>query len=219
MNFGSMNGGMTPPPPMGGNANVGAGDTGVISLVKGQAISLTKVAPSLTQAMVGLGWDPQTMVGADFDLDASAFLLDTNNKAHGIQDFIFYNNLSGANGAVVHQGDNLTGDGDGDDEQILIDFAKVPANIHRIAIAITIYDAENRRQNFGMVHNAFARVVDNISGQELIHFDLGEEFSTETAIIAVEFYRGPDGWKMRGVGQGYAGGLKALGTSYGLAVQ
>lgn len=218
MNFGNMNGGMTPPPPMGGNTNTGVTNTGAISLVKGQTISLEKVSPSLVEAMVGLGWDPQTMVGADFDLDASAFLLDSNDKAHGVEDFIFYNNLSGANGSVIHQGDNLTGDGDGDDEQILINFAKVPANISKVAITITIYDADNRRQNFGMVHNAFARVVDNKTGKELIRFNLGEEFSTETAIIAVEFYRAAEGWKMRAVGQGYAGGLRALGTSFGLPI-
>ena len=193
----------------------------VISLSKGQAISLDKVAPGLKKALIGLGWDPinKGLVGADFDLDASCFLLDENGRAHGIQDFIFYNNLTGGNGSVQHMGDNLTGDGDGDDEQIKIDFDKVPANIAKIAITVTIFEYDKRRQNFGMVHNSFARVVDDTTGKELIRFDLGEEFSTETAIVAVEFYRHNGEWKMRAVGQGYAGGLKALGQSYGLNVQ
>ena len=206
-------GGVVTPPPM---ANAPAG--GVISLSKGQKIDLSKSAPALKHAMIGLGWDPQVMVGADFDLDASCFLLDANGRASGIQDFIFYNNLVGGNGSVQHQGDNLTGDGDGDDEQIYIDLEKVPANIAKIAIAITIFEADSRRQNFGMVHNAFARVVDNDTGKEMIHFDLGEDFSTETAIIAVEFYRHNGSWKMSAVAQGYSGGLAALARSYGLNV-
>lgn len=192
---------------------------GVISLRKGEKIDLTKSAPALKRAMIGLGWDPVGgMVGAQFDLDASCFLLDANGRASGIQDFIFYNNLVGGNGSVQHQGDNLTGDGDGDDEQILIEFDKVPANIAKIAITITIDQADTRRQNFGMVKNAFARVVDNDTQREMIRFDLGEDFSTETAIIAVEFYRHNGSWKMSAVAQGYAGGLAALARSYGLNV-
>ena len=208
-------GGVVTPPPM---ANAPTG--GVISLSKGQKIDLSKSAPALKHAMIGLGWDarPVGIVGADFDLDASCFLLDANGRASGIQDFIFYNNLVGGNGSVQHQGDNLTGDGDGDDEQIYIDLEKVPANIAKIAIAITIFEADSRRQNFGMVHNAFARVVDNDTGKEMIHFDLGEDFSTETAIIAVEFYRHNGSWKMSAVAQGYSGGLAALARSYGLNV-
>lgn len=223
MNFG-MNNGPTPmgapvpmgsPTPMGGSAPMA---NGVISLSKGQKIDLSKSAPALKRAMIGLGWDANDRVGADFDLDASCFLLDGNGRASGVQDFIFYNNLVGGNGSVQHQGDNLTGDGDGDDEQILIEFDRVPANIQKIAIAITIFEADSRKQNFGMVRNAFARVVDNDTGREMIHFDLGEDFSTETAIIAVEFYRYNGSWKMSAVAQGYAGGLAALARSYGLNV-
>lgn len=191
---------------------------GVISLSKGQKIDLSKSAPALKRAMVGLGWDVQTRVGADFDLDASCFLLDANGRASGIQDFIFYNNLIGGGGSVQHQGDNLTGAGDGDDEQILIDLDKVPANIAKIAVTVTIHDADVRRQNFGMVSNAFARVVDNDTGKEMIRYDLGEDFSTETALVVVEFYRHQGSWKMSAVGQGYAGGLAALARSYGLNV-
>ena len=208
----SRNNPVTPPP----MASAPAG--GVISLQKGQKIDLSKSAPALKRAMIGLGWDPQCMVGAQFDLDASCFLLDANGRASGIQDFIFYNNLVGGNGSVQHQGDNLTGDGDGDDEQILIEFDRVPANIQKIAITITIDQYDTRRQNFGMVKNGFARVVDNDTQRELIRFDLGEDYSTESAIIAVEFYRHNGSWKMAAVGQGYAGGLAALARSYGLNV-
>lgn len=201
--------------------NGGSADGEVISLSKGEAISLTKVAPGLKTAMVGLGWDPinEGMVGAAFDLDASCFLLDANERAHGIKDFVFYGNLAGANNSVVHQGDNLTGGGDGDDEQILIDFAKVPDNVAKIVVAITIYEYDVRRQNFGMVHNSFVRVVDTESGKEVIRFNLGEDFSAETAIIACEFYKYNGEWKMKARGQGYSGGLKALGQSFGLNVQ
>ena len=211
----SMNRGPATPPPMGA-----APAGGVISLRKGEKIDLSKSAPALKRAMIGLGWDAKDpgRVGAEFDLDASCFLIDANGRANGIQDFIFYNNLVGGNGSVQHQGDNLTGAGDGDDEQILIEFDRVPANIQKIAIAITIHDADVRRQNFGMVHNAFARVVDNDTQREMIRFDLGEDFSTETAIIAVEFYRHNGSWKMAAVAQGYAGGLAPLARSYGLNV-
>ena len=211
---------MGAPTPMGGPAPMpmGAAPAGVISLKKGEKIDLSKSAPALKRAMIGLGWDANDRVGGQFDLDASCFLLDANGRASGIQDFIFYNNLVGGNGSVQHQGDNLTGDGDGDDEQILIEFDKVPANIAKIAITITIDQADVRRQNFGMVRNAFARVVDNDTQREMIRFDLGEDFSTETAIIAVEFYRHNGSWKMSAVAQGYAVGLAALARSYGLNV-
>lgn len=222
MNFGgNANGAPTPmgaPAPMGVPTPAPAPAGGVISLSKGQKIDLSKSAPALKRAMVGLGWDVNTRVGADFDLDASCFLLDANGRASGIQDFIFYNNLVGGGGAVQHQGDNLTGAGDGDDEQILIDLDAVPANIVKIAITVTIHDADVRRQNFGMVSNAFARVVDNDTGREMIRYDLGEDFSTETALVVVEFYRYQGSWKMSAVGQGYAGGLAALARSYGLNV-
>lgn len=201
-----------------GGVNSGAG--AVISLQKGQKIDLSKSTPSLKRAMVGLGWDVNQMVGASFDLDASAFLLDDKGMAvtRDISSFIFYNNLRGMNDCCVHQGDNLTGDGDGDDEQILIDFDKVPSNIAKIAITVTIFDAESRRQNFGMVHNSFARIVDNDTGKELVRYDLGEDFSTENAIIAVEFYKHDGTWKMSAVGAGYSGGLAELARSFGLNV-
>lgn len=203
-----------PPQPMGSQPS----NAGVISLKKGQRIDLSKSAPSLVEAMVGLGWDANDRVGQDFDLDASAFLLGINDRARGIEDFIFYNNLTGINGCCVHQGDNLTGDGDGDDEQILINFNKVPAEINKIAITVTIHEAVARRQNFGQVRNAYVRIVDNVTHQELIRFDLGEDFSTETAIVVAELYKLDGTWRMSAVGSGYAGGLAALATSYGLTV-
>ncbi|PWV94392.1 tellurium resistance protein TerD [Paenibacillus cellulosilyticus] len=188
-----------------------------ISLSKGQRIDLTKTNPGLTQVVVGLGWDTNKYVGgADFDLDASAFLLYEDGKAKGADDFVFYNNVSGGNGSVVHTGDNRTGEGDGDDEQINIDLSKVPASIHRIGITVTIYDYESRKQNFGQVSNAFVRVVDASSNREVLRFDLGEEFSTETAVVFCEFYRHSGEWKFQAIGSGFAGGLSALCRNYGL---
>ncbi|GMK40019.1 hypothetical protein PCCS19_30740 [Paenibacillus sp. CCS19] len=188
-----------------------------ISLSKGQRVDLTKTNPGLTQVVVGLGWDTNKYVGgADFDLDASAFLLYEDGKAKGADDFVFYNNASGGNGSVVHTGDNRTGEGDGDDEQINIDLSKVPASIHRIGITVTIYDYETRKQNFGQVSNAFVRVVDASSNREVLRFDLGEEFSTETAVVFCEFYRHSGEWKFQAVGSGFAGGLVALCRNYGL---
>ena len=189
-----------------------------INLQKGQKVDLTKGNPKLKNILVGLGWDVNTRVGADFDLDASCFLLDANGRASGIQDFIFYNNLTGGNGSVVHQGDNLTGAGDGDDEQIFIDFDKVPQNIAKIAITVTIFDAETRRQTFGQVSNAFCRVVNADTGAETVRYDLSEDFSIETGIVVVEFYRHNGTWKMGAVGQGYKDGLAGLARSYGLNV-
>lgn len=223
MNFNNLGSNVAPPPmgaptPMGAPQPIGAPSGPVISLQKGQKIDLSKTAPDLKHVMVGLGWDANDRVGAQFDLDASCFLLDDRGMAYGIENFIFYNNLVGGGGAVQHQGDNLTGDGDGDDEQIYIDLEKMPANIAKVAIAITIDQADTRKQNFGMVRNAFARLVDNDTGAEKIRFDLGEDFSTETAIVAVELYRHNGTWKLNAVAQGYAGGLAALARSYGLNV-
>lgn len=208
MNFGGNNN--NPPQPMGGG--------GVINLSKGAKIDLSKEVPNLTRAMIGLGWKPQTMVGQEFDLDASVFLLDVNDRARGEQDFIFYNQPKGINDCVVHHGDNLTGTGNGDDEQIFIDFTRVPNEINKIVIAVTIHDADARRQNFGQVKDAFVRVVDE-NGVEKIRYDLGEDFSTETAIIVCEFYKHNGSWRMSAVGSGYAGGLAAIATSYGLNVK
>lgn len=190
-----------------------------INLTKGQRIDLTKTNPGLKKAIIGLGWDTNQYDGGyDFDLDASAFLADSNNKVTNDKDFIFYNNLEGANGGVLHTGDNRTGEGDGDDEQIIIDFDKVPQNINIISIAVTIHDAENRKQNFGQVANSFVRVVDEATNQELIRYDLGEDFSVETAVVICEIYRHNDEWKFKAVGSGFQGGLAALCKNFGLDV-
>ena len=188
-----------------------------ISLQKGQKVSLTKGNPGLTKVVVGLGWDVnQFDTGGDFDLDAAAFLLGESGKVTTSGDFVFYGNLKHSSGAVEHMGDNLTGEGDGDDEQILVDLAKVPANIERIAFTCTIYDAEKRRQNFGQVSNAFIRIVDQSTGTELIRYDLAEDFSIETAIVVGELYRHNGEWKFNAIGSGFQGGLAALCGHYGI---
>ena len=188
-----------------------------INLSKGQKVDLTKGNPGLTKIMVGLGWDVNAFdSGSAFDLDAAAFLLGANGKCPTERDFIFYGNLKHSTGAVEHMGDNLTGEGDGDDEQILVDLSKVPANIERIAFTCTIYDAENRRQNFGQVSNAFIRIVDQATGTELIRYDLAEDFSIETAIVVGELYRHSGEWKFNAIGSGFQGGLAALCGHYGI---
>ncbi|GGD87147.1 TerD family protein [Paenibacillus nasutitermitis] len=190
-----------------------------INLSKGQRIDLTKTNPGLTKVIVGLGWDTNKYSGGqDFDLDASAFLLYEDGKARGGDDFIFYNNMSGGNNSVIHTGDNRTGEGDGDDEQIKVDLSLVPASIHRIGITVTIHDSEARAQNFGQVTNAFVRVMDESSNREVLRFDLGEDFSTETAVVFCEFYRHGAEWKFQAIGSGFAGGLAALCRNYGLDV-
>ena len=188
-----------------------------INLSKGQKISLSKEAPNLKIALVGLGWDvKQYDSGADYDLDASVFLLDASGRCAHDSDFIFYNNLSA--GGVTHSGDNRTGDGDGDDEAITIEFDKVPSYVEKIAVTVTIYDAPARGQNFGQVSNAFVRLVDQETGVELLRYDLGEDYSTETAIVFAEIYRYNGEWKFNAVGAGFAGGLEALCKKYGLDV-
>ncbi|MHB8126813.1 MAG: TerD family protein [Desulfitobacteriaceae bacterium] len=188
-----------------------------ISLQKGQKIDLTKGNPGLSKVIVGLGWDTNKYSGGSaFDLDASAFLLDKNGKASGIEAFIFYNNLVGGNGSVKHTGDNLTGDGDGDDEQIKVDLANVPANIDKIAITVTIHEAVQRGQNFGQVSNAFVRIISEQSGQEVLRYDLGEDYSVETALNVCELYRHGGEWKFNAVGSGFSGGLSALCANFGL---
>lgn len=190
-----------------------------IQLSKGQRIDLTKNDPSLQRTIIGLGWDVAYFDGGqDFDLDASVFLLDANGKCRHDLDFIFYNNLQSADGSVVHTGDNRTGEGDGDDEQIKVDLSKVPADVHRIAITVTIHDAEGRRQNFGQVSNAFVRLVNEDTNVEVLRFDLGEDFSIETAVVFCELYRHGSDWKFNAVGSGYQGGLAALVRAYGLSV-
>ncbi len=188
-----------------------------INLSKGQKISLTKGNPSLKKIMVGLGWDVNEFdSGYDFDLDASAFLCGANGKCTCDQDFIFYGNLEHPSGAVVHQGDNLTGAGEGDDEQIMVDLSMVPANIEKIAFTVTIYEAERRRQNFGQVSNSFIRIVNMENDQEIIHFDLGEDFSIETAMVVGELYKHNGEWKFNAIGSGYQGGLAAICARYGI---
>ena len=188
-----------------------------VNLTKGQKVSLTKGNPGLRNVVVGLGWDVnQFDTGGDFDLDASAFLLADSGKVSRQEDFVFYGNLAHPSGSVVHQGDNLTGAGDGDDEQIKIDLSLVPENISKIAFAVTIYDAEGRRQNFGQVSNAFIRIYDETNGEELLRYDLGEDFSIETAAIFGELYKHGGEWKFNAIGSGYQGGLAAICASYGV---
>ena len=190
-----------------------------INLSKGQKVDLTKGNPSLKNMMVGLGWDVNAFdSGADFDLDAAAFMLGENGKCPTEKEFIFYGNLSHASGAVKHMGDNLTGEGEGDDEQIQIDLSKVPANVTKIAFTVTIYDAEPRRQNFGQVSNAYIRIVDESTGQELIRYDLGEDFSIETAVVVGELYKYNGQWKFNAIGSGFQRGLAALCGHYGIEV-
>ena len=189
-----------------------------ISLNKGGNLSLSKTDPSLNQVLIGLGWDARATDGTDFDLDASAFLLAVNDKVRGETDFIFYNQTRSPEGSVEHTGDNRTGEGDGDDEAVKINLAKVPADVQKIAITVTIHDAESRGQNFGQVQNAFIRVVNDQTNVEIVRFDLNEDYSTETAMIFGELYRHNGEWKFRAVGQGYNGGLRAMCGQYGISI-
>lgn len=190
-----------------------------INLQKGQKVDLTKGNPGLKKIIIGLGWDVnQYDGGADFDLDAAAFLLTDTGKVPSDADFVFYGNLKHNSESVIHMGDNLTGEGDGDDEQILVDLSKTPENISKIAFTVTIYDAEKRSQNFGQVSNAFIRIVDESSNVELIHYDLGEDFSIETAVVVGELYKHNGEWKFNAIGSGFQGGLAALCKNYGVNV-
>lgn len=188
-----------------------------VSLRKGQKVSLTKENPGLTHVVVGLGWDVNAFdTGGNFDLDAAAFLLTKEGKVSNEKDFVFFGNLTHPSGSVHHLGDNLTGVGDGDDEQIKIDLSKVPADITKIAFTVTIYDAEVRRQNFGQVNNAFVRIYNETTGEELLRYDLGEDFSIETAAVFGELYKNGEEWKFNAIGSGYQGGLAALCNNYGV---
>lgn len=187
-----------------------------ISIAKGGNVSLSKEAPGLTKILIGLGWDARATDGADFDLDASAFLCAESGKVRSDADFIFYNQLKSSDGSVEHTGDNLTGEGEGDDEAIKVDLSRVPEAIQKIAVAVTIHDAENRKQNFGMVQNAFIRVVNDSDNKEIARYDLSEDYSTETALIFGEVYRHGAEWKFRAVGQGFQGGLAPLARNYGV---
>ncbi|GAB3456944.1 TerD family protein [Kineococcus endophyticus] len=189
-----------------------------VTLAKGGNVSLAKVAPNLDEALVGLGWDVRTTTGLDFDLDASALMLGANGKVLSDGHFIFYNQLSSPDGTVRHTGDNRTGEGDGDDESIEIDLRSVPANVDKIVFAVSIHDAEARRQSFGQVVNAFIRLVNRVDGSEVVRYDLSEDASTETAMVFGEVYRYNGEWKFRAVGQGYASGLRGIAQDFGVDV-
>ena len=187
-----------------------------VSLTKGGNISLTRTAPELRNVLIGLGWDARSTDGDDFDLDASMFLLGDSGKVRNDNDFIFYNQLKSQCGSVEHTGDNRTGEGDGDDEQLKVFLDKVPPVISRLAITVTIHDAVARKQNFGQVGDAFIRIVNLDNDVEIARFDLSEDYSTETAMIFGEIYRHNGEWKFKAVGQGYIGGLEAMCFQYGV---
>ena len=190
-----------------------------ITLSKGQKVSLTKGNPGLKNIVVGLGWDTNKYDGGfDFDLDSAAFLLGENDKVNSDSDFIFYNNLKHSSGAVQHLGDNLTGEGDGDDEQVKLDLSLVPQNVNKIAFTVTIHEAQERRQNFGQVNNSYVRVVNADTNQELLKYELGEDFSIETAVVVCEIYRHNGEWKFNALGSGFEGGLEALCKNFGVNI-
>lgn len=191
-----------------------------VSLQKGQKVSITKGNPGLSKVVVGLGWDVnQYDTGGSFDLDAAAFLITDSGKVSRPEDFVFFGNLQHPSGSVQHMGDNLTGAGDGDDEQMKINLSSVPDNISKIAFTVTIYEAEQRRQNFGQVNNAFIRIYNEENGEELLRYDLGEDFSIETAAVFGELYKNGGEWKFNAIGCGYQGGLAALCANYGVEVE
>ena len=190
-----------------------------ISLQKGGNVNLSKTDPNLKQVLLGLGWDARSTDGVDFDLDASIFMVTENGKVRSDSDFIFYGKQSSACGSIEHTGDNRTGVGDGDDEALKIKLDQVPAAITRLVVAVTIHEAQARKQNFGMVHDAFIRLVNIETNVEIARFDLSEDYSTETAMVFGEIYRYGGEWKFKAVGQGYAGGLRALAIQHGVDVQ
>ncbi len=189
-----------------------------ISLQKGGNVNLSKEAPGLKKIIVGLGWDPRATDGSAFDLDASAFMLKADGKVRGDLDFIFYRNLKAADGSVIHAGDNTDGSGDGDDERLTVDLTLIPADIDKISFGVTIHEAEQRKQNFGMVSKAYIRCLNAEGNAELTRFDLSEDGSVETAMIFGELYRAGSEWKFKAVGQGFKGGLGPLAQSFGVNV-
>lgn len=189
-----------------------------VSLSKGGNVSLSKEAPGLKTITVGLGWDPRVTDGAAFDLDASVFMVKTDGKVIGDTGFIFYNNKTSADGSVAHQGDNTSGEGEGDDEQVKVNLEKLPAEVEKLIFAVTIHDFATRKQNFGMVQKAFIRVVNDADGKELARFDLSEDASTETAMVFGEIYRNAGEFKLKAIGAGFAGGLGPLASSYGVSI-
>ena len=189
-----------------------------ISLQKGGNVNLSKEAPGLTKMVVGLGWDTRATDGSAFDLDGAVFLCKADGKVRSDADFVFYNNLKSADGSITHSGDNLTGAGEGDDETVTIELDKVPADIDKIVLAVTIHDAETRKQNFGQVSKAFVRCINAAGNTEIARYDLSEDGSTEAAMVFGEVYRAGTDWKFRAIGQGFKGGLGPLATSYGVNV-
>jgi tellurium resistance protein TerD len=189
-----------------------------VSLSKGGNVSLSKEAPGLKQIVIGLGWDARATDGAAFDLDASLFMLAETGKVRSDADFIFYNNKTSADGSVEHQGDNLTGQGEGDDEQVKVNLDGVPADVARLTVGVTIHDAEARGQNFGMVSSAFIRVVNGDDNTEIARYDLSEDASTETAMLFGEVSRNSGEWKFKALGQGFQGGLGPMAASYGVTI-
>lgn len=190
-----------------------------ISLQKGGNVNLSKTDPNLKQVMLGLGWDARSSDGVDFDLDASIFMVTESGRVRNDSDFIFYGQLRSACGSIEHTGDNRTGAGDGDDEALKIKLDQVPAAVVRLVVAVTIHEAQARKQNFGMVRDAFIRLVNSETNIEITRFDLSEDSSTETAMVFGEVYRHGSEWKFKAVGQGYAGGLRALAIQHGVDVQ
>ncbi|HEU5266860.1 MAG TPA: TerD family protein [Jatrophihabitans sp.] len=189
-----------------------------VSLSKGGNVSLTKEAPGLQAVLVGLGWDARTTTGADFDLDASALMVNSSGKILSDQHFVFFNNLTSPDGSVEHTGDNLTGEGEGDDEVIKVNLVGVPQEADKIVVTVSIYDAEARQQSFGQVRNAYIRVVNQADNAEITRYDLSEDASTETAMIFGELYRNAADWKFRAVGQGYSTGLRGIAQDFGVNV-
>jgi tellurium resistance protein TerD len=189
-----------------------------VSLSKGGNVSLTKEAPGLTAVVVGLGWDVRSTTGTDFDLDASALLVDANGKVVSDQHFVFFNNLKSPDGSVEHTGDNLTGEGEGDDEQIKVNLAGVLPEVDKIVFPVSIHEGESRQQSFGQVRNAFIRVINQAGGAELARYDLSEDAATETAMVFGELYRNGAEWKFRAVGQGYASGLRGIAQDFGVNI-
>jgi tellurium resistance protein TerD len=190
----------------------------IVSLTKGDNVSLTRQAPGLTAVVVGLGWDARTTTGVDFDLDASAIMVDMNGRVLSDSYFVFFNNLKSPDGSVEHMGDNMTGGGEGDEEQIKVNLTAVPAEVGKIVFPVTIYEADQRQQNFGQVRNAFIRIVNQADDSEIARYDLTEDAATETAMIFGEIYRNFGEWKFRAVGQGYASGLEGIAQDFGVNV-
>ena len=189
-----------------------------VSLTKGGNVSLSKQAPGLSAVLIGLGWDERTTSGQAFDLDASALMLNAAGRILSDSHFVFFNNLTSPEGSVEHTGDNLTGEGEGDDESIKVDLSRVPAGVDKIVFTVSIHDADNRHQSFGQVRNAYIRVVNQADGAEVTRYDLSEDASTETAMIFGEIYRNGADWKFRAVGQGYESGLAGIARDYGVNV-